>query len=131
MDVSEEGPHPKFCKYSLTKINMSSTATTRASSQPPVSVTPEKGRRTGTRGWKEPELEAMMEHIEEVMPCGSKQWEIVSLKLFESGYSRSASSLRKKFHKLWGQEKLTHSSTCPIGKRENCCSLGHWMYERK
>ena len=92
---------------------MSSTATSIASSQPPAAVTPKKGRRAGARGWKEPELEAMLDHIEEVMPCGTKQWEIVSLKLFESGYSRSAVSLRKKFDKLWGQEKPTGSAEIP------------------
>ena len=92
---------------------MSTTATSVTSSQSPATVTPKEGRKAGARGWKEPELEAMLDHIEEVMPCGTKQWEIVSLKLFNSGFSRSAGSLRKKFDKLWGQGKPTGSAEIP------------------
>jgi hypothetical protein len=85
----------------------------------PVSVTTPQsrakgGRRSGAKGWREAELDLLLEVIEQDKPCGKKQWENVATSLVvRGGYHRSADACKKRFDKLWSTPKPTGSSEVP------------------
>ena len=47
------------------------------------------------------------------MPCGSKQWDVVTFHLLANGYSRTAEACRKKFDMLWSKNKPTGTPEIP------------------
>ena len=60
-----------------------------------------KGRKKGAMGWVKSEIDALLNIIESILPCGSKQWDLVSLELLDYGFKqRDGKSCMRKFKRL-------------------------------
>ena len=56
-----------------------------------------------------------MNIIECILPCGLKQWDLVSLELQEHGFNhRDCESCKKNFDRLWAKENPTGTSEIPL-----------------
>ena len=74
-----------------------------------------KGRKKGARGWVKKEIDALLDIIESILPCGSKQWDLVSLELLDYGFKqRDGKSCKHKFEMLWTKERPTGMSEIPL-----------------
>ena len=74
-----------------------------------------KGRKKGARGWVKSEIDALLDIIKSILPCGSKQWDLVSLKLLDYGFKqRDGESCKCKFERLWAKERPTGTSEIPL-----------------
>ena len=74
-----------------------------------------KGRKKGARGWVKSEIDALLGIIESILPCGSKQWDLVSLELLDYGFKqRDGKSCKRKFERLWTKERPTGTSEIPL-----------------
>ena len=74
-----------------------------------------KGRKKGARGWVKSEIDALLDIIKSILPCGSKQWDLVSLELLDYGFKeRDGESCKCKFERLWTKERPTGTSEIPL-----------------
>ena len=58
----------------------------------------------------------MLDIIEDILPCGSDQWEKVSADLYDADWTagRDAASCKLKFDRLWQQQKPTGCAEIPL-----------------
>jgi hypothetical protein len=67
------------------------------------------------RGFSVAEIDCLLEIIEDVLPIGPDDWDIVTERhvSFYPGLGRSRDSLRRKFSSLYNHKKPTGDPTCP------------------
>ena len=73
------------------------------------------GRKKGSKGWSEVEVESLLLVIKDILPSGSKRWEKVALEhsyQFEDN-NRDAKSCKRKFERLAFQTKPTGTTEIP------------------
>ena len=74
-----------------------------------------KGRKKGAMGWVKKEIDALLDIIESILLCGSKQWDLVSLELLDYGFNQhDGKSCKRKFERLWTKERPTGMSEIPL-----------------
>ena len=61
------------------------------------------------------EIDALLGIIKSILLCGSKQWDLVSLKLLDYGFKQcDGKSCKHKFERLWTKERPTGMSEIPL-----------------
>ena len=81
-------------------------------------MTKRKGRAKGSKGWRDMEYDKFLDAVEEIVPTGSKQWELVAECHYQNGLSRTAESLKKKFDQLWNTTLPLLNATTKMGLAE-------------
>lgn len=74
-----------------------------------------KGRPKNAFNWNDKEIQVLLDSMETHLPCGEKQWELVVLDYYNNfHHTRSTTSIKKKFDKMWQIKKPTGSAEIPV-----------------
>ena len=107
--------HPSQLDLDLNPILEFAAQETREGVEQEARPKKQAGQKRGAKGWTKQEIDCLLQVIDKILPCGSKQWDHVSLQLSNGGFhTQDREACKHKFERLWSKEKPTGTAKIPL-----------------